>query len=454
MFTYSKDSVVNRNTVFVVLMMVLATGASRVVAQLPDVGAGSLLWLHLDATQLGLSSDAVLQSVQPVVGNTFNGEVGYVHSGPNAMPTLSFDGIDDSLLAHQNFGHSNVTAFFAMHQREYQSVHGIFSLAKDNDYDYWREDGLAYTTYENTATDTLTRWTHSPLSSPNNLSLPASNLTIDRWHLSTIQLDSGTARIITDSAVSGSDGYANTNPIDSNRVYLSQRGEGLGTHPPLYGSQDMAEVIVFSQALAEAPRRIIENYLSAKYDIAMATGMDLYAGDTSANGDHDRDVFGLGHAGGVVASSTQAGLTLAALNGSLDPGEFLMAGHKTPTGEWLPLDFSDMQQATVWSRSFYLDATGLIDASLSFDIAATGFDDDDNFGLLYQANPGDAPALLSSMASVDDGRVTFELDALDDGLYALGVLNPVPTPMAAVAGVILFTALKLKRHPHATTHAA
>jgi Ca2+-binding RTX toxin-like protein len=58
-----------------------------------------------------------------------------------------------------------------------------------------------------------------------------------------------------------------------------------------WGGQ-IGDVLAFNRTLSAAERITVENSLSAKYNIPLAAN-DLYQGDTLANGDFDRDVFGV-----------------------------------------------------------------------------------------------------------------------------------------------------------------
>ena len=52
------------------------------------------------------------------------------------------------------------------------------------------------------------------------------------------------------------------------------------------------EIIITNRTLTDAERLVVQNYLSSKYNIALTAG-DLFAGDTSGNGEHDFDLFGV-----------------------------------------------------------------------------------------------------------------------------------------------------------------
>jgi fibronectin-binding autotransporter adhesin len=86
----------------------------------------------------------------------------------------------------------------------------------------------------------------------------------------------------------------------------------VGTNSARSWGGQIGEVIAFDRTLNRSERVVLENALSAKYDIPMSVG-DFYQGDTSANGDYDYEVFGIGGnalgnvALGKVASQSTTG---------------------------------------------------------------------------------------------------------------------------------------------------
>lgn len=85
---------------------------------------------------------------------------------------------------------------------------------------------------------------------------------------------------------------------------------------------DIAEVIIFSDQLNEAQRIILDNYLSAKYEISIAN--DQYAFDLS----HGIDVAGIGASGGSTHTNAFSNNILSLSNPSaLADGDFILFGH-------------------------------------------------------------------------------------------------------------------------------
>lgn len=199
-------------------------------------------------------------------------------------------------------------------------------------------------------------------------------------------------------------------------------GDRFGSGSPVLPFQgQIAELIIYNSKLNSAEQQIVENYLSSKYDSPMAAN-DHYAGDSLANGNYDADVFGIGRATNGEVSSTGtfgSGLTLTENNSSLSNGEFLLAGHNgAPTT--LTNDILD--------RVWYLDKTGALDATLTFNADELGVAIT-NPQLLYKALEAGTFTVIPVSAVVVGNQISFSLsDAqLLDGYYTLQ-LSMAPEP--------------------------
>jgi len=198
---------------------------------------------------------------------------------------------------------------------------------------------------------------------------------------------------------------------------------------------EVAQVVIFDRALNEAERRIVQNHLSSRYDIGIGSE-DFYAGDTPANGDRDRDVFGIGRLNAsnqlLDAGSAGFGIAAAAL---ADDGDFVLAGHnlaansKTTAGT-LP---SGVQER--WARTWFVDVTDAnnnLGATLSFDYSDSGLTrtTENQFTLLKSTDGGATWTAVATTTAVTDGdKVSFTVSAadLEDALYTLGDASPIPT---------------------------
>ncbi len=95
-----------------------------------------------------------------------------------------------------------------------------------------------------------------------------------------------------------------------------------------YLGADYGEVIHFNLAVNSAQRILINNYLSAKYNITLAAN-DVYKMDDPANGNYDYEVAGIGQAsdGSAHRDGKGPGIVRMNLADDLDNNEFLMWGH-------------------------------------------------------------------------------------------------------------------------------
>lgn len=72
-----------------------------------------------------------------------------------------------------------------------------------------------------------------------------------------------------------------------------------------------------------------------------------------AKGTYDLDVFGAGRvdASNVLYEAGSAGMGIALSDATLGDGEFLLAGHKTPTNSWVTTDLPTYADQR-WDRVF------------------------------------------------------------------------------------------------------
>ncbi|WKN46060.1 T9SS type A sorting domain-containing protein [Tunicatimonas pelagia] len=221
----------------------------------------------------------------------------------------------------------------------------------------------------------------------------------------------------------------------------SYPGAGLARERTSFYDIDIAEFVVYSTALNSPQRVIVDNYLSAKYNITLGVN-DYY--DESASSGHEFDVVGIGHDGGTshtVANS--AGFILRAYNGSLDTdGEYLMAGHDNTTNTTSTANLSG-SVVERWARSWYIDKTtaGTLDATLTFDfregISGDFPQEANNYELLrLNTGSGNYEAVTVASKTVLGYRISFEVaDAnLIDGTYTIGTTNTTDSPIEGLPG--------------------
>jgi hypothetical protein len=240
-------------------------------------------------------------------------------------------------------------------------------------------------------------------------------------------------------------------------VYGPQSIGYTSTYGPFDGQ--VAELIIYNTVLNDGQRLVIDNHLSAKYNINIGSN-DKYAGDQPALGDYDMDVAGIGTSDGTINNKhriarASAGLGLNELNSSLNSaGEFVMVGHNTPLNKKTNEDLGSGLIEQRWSRSWYLDKTGSVDARLSFDFGDAGFigvphGQASNYVLLYRADTASDFAEVGSVsASIFGDQVYYDVAnaQLTDGYYTLGTLDSTDSPLPVL--LVTFSAKGKDRRVH------
>lgn len=202
---------------------------------------------------------------------------------------------------------------------------------------------------------------------------------------------------------------------------------------------EIAEIIIYDNPLNIARRTIIENYLSAKYNINPLTN-NKYIGDNPANGNYDLEVAGIGVDvdGSNHPTANTAGLIIDNVGGPgqflQNSGDYLLAGHRllTNTISTANLPPTVFQR---WDRVWYLDKTDIGgnggNLTLSFDFSEAGMTFDpaiatSDYRLLTSTVPlGTFNEASVGTPTIVGDRVTFSLDAnlLNDGYYTLGIVS-------------------------------
>lgn len=205
---------------------------------------------------------------------------------------------------------------------------------------------------------------------------------------------------------------------------------------------NITEVIIFTTKINTAQRIIIENYLSAKYNIA-ASANDLYDEDNAGNGNYDFDVAGIGR---VDASNTnddaQGTGIVRILNASnLDDDEFLIWGHND--GVQQAIETTDVPAPVqarfdrVWRASEVNSSSSAVNVGnidIRFDLTGLGsvtvsdlrlLVDTDNDGVFNDETP------ISGATSLGGNIYEFSgVSAIANNLrFTLGTINSSQTPL-------------------------
>lgn len=211
----------------------------------------------------------------------------------------------------------------------------------------------------------------------------------------------------------------------------------------------IAETIIFRQALNKASRIIVNNYLSAKYNIA-AGANDFYAGDTPANGNYDFQVAGVGTdtimPGTVVGSNTSfdpsasggMGITMAS---GFEYGDYIFAGHATMTNSAILTDVAGMSGIanSRWQRIWYIDIRNTATATMvhiDFDMSDGGVSPNlatanpSDYVLLYRSGQTGSWTELTTATSITGDRIRFSgITLSSDGYYTIGTKDWGASPL-------------------------
>ncbi|MEQ9098821.1 MAG: DUF2341 domain-containing protein [Imperialibacter sp.] len=160
----------------------------------------------------------------------------------------------------------------------------------------------------------------------------------------------------------------------------ARRDAGPTTGSGFHLTGDIAEIAMYDGEVNTAQRIIIDNYLSAKYDIDIsASGNDVYTMDDPGNGDYDFEVAGIGRAadGSVHTDARGSGILRVWNPSDLDDGEFMFWGHDnasiSSTTKAVGTDVDGTVIEEKLSRNWIVAKTGDVGTvSISFDFSGVG----------------------------------------------------------------------------------
>lgn len=400
------------------------------------------LWLRADA--LTLNDGDPVSSWSDASGNANDASQGianlqpiFVASSPlNNQPSIQLDGNNDVLSVADAAildGTSAITYFAVVRPSDLGQVEGILSkrisAGNNSNYSYawffWTGNRLFNDIHTN-----------------NNRYNSGGNTFADNTnYLLSFDFDGARAAALRSRMFSGGNLIAqstenSTALPNSNRELLIGQLNGNNSS---YFTGDIAEIIHYNYALNDVERIIVQNYLSAKYDIALAAD-DYYSQDDPVQGNYDHDVAGIGRSGSLEHNDAQ-GSGLLRINNprDLDDEEFLLWGHDAAA-----LSFSnssdipagtDARLQRLWRSSEVLSSGGSANVGgidLSWDLSAfSGINaadlqllvDTDNDGLL-----GDEVAITGA-TDLGGNRFLFSnVTAITDNTrFTLASISNTPT---------------------------
>lgn len=357
-------------------------------------------------------------------------------TGLNGYPTLSFDGTDDELRVPD-------ASSLDLQQWDFFLV-GNVAAAKNNN--AWLCKGTS--TQPNygmwsTSTNAVQLPIYDILGNLSSPTTPA-NATGSAFNVlhydNTVYFGFAPARTVYKN---GTSIYSDLNLLNlpvtnNNALYI---GNVQGTTGWNLNGQ-LAEVIAFKSPINQAQRVIINNYLAAKYGLALSSG-DIYTQDDPAKGNYDHDVAGIGRVNSSNIQSDSRGSGLVQINNAtnLTDNKYLFWGHNGGAlGAWGSSDFPSPLQGR-WPRSWRVNevnasgsAVDVGGVDIIFDLTGQGPVTATDLRLLVDANNNglfadDAP--LSGAVSIGSNKYKFAgVTALSNNLrFTLGTINLNNTPL-------------------------
>lgn len=365
-------------------------------AQSPGgVVAGTSNQIWLDAFQLGANNGQVIKIWSDnSQGNNTATQVYAARSpifrsnGINGMPALDFDGVDDMLEIASNPSSldGNHSTHFVVYERSSLNagVNTLFNMEYTQDYRvlFTFANTNSNVSYVKNSSGQL-RYIYSPGTVGTNII--ASYL----WDAT-----NGTYQGVFNGLSSTIQNNASNNVVGHIRTRIG----AYGSNYKFKGR--IAEVIYYNSLLNSAERNIVENYLAAKYQIAVANS--LYGHETT----HRYDVVGIGQEadGNNLSASGTSNLTLSAT--SMNNGEYVLVGHDnggyTPNTSDVPSGYNRYNQ--VW-RSTLTNYAGTV--NIAFDVSSLGLGADTAYKLLVDADGVFATGATEYNGVFAGGIVTF-----------------------------------------------
>ena len=185
-------------------------------------------------------------------------------------------------------------------------------------------------------------------------------------------------------------------PNSNQNLAIGALNVGYGT----YLGADYAEIIHFNYALDTVDHILVQNYLSAKYNISIAAN-DLYDEDDVANGNYDFDVAGIGRISATEINNDGQGSGIVRILNPTGLGndEFLIWGHDGGLAQ--AQEYTDVPAGVqarfvrVWRASEVNSSSAAVDVG-SIDVR---FD-------------------LSNLGAITAGDLRLLVDTDNDGVFA------------------------------------
>ncbi|AEA43622.1 T9SS type A sorting domain-containing protein [Fluviicola taffensis] len=421
----------------------------------------NVLWLKADAGTSTMTNGAPISSWNDQSGNgivlnqtTTNQQPLFVSSLMNGFPSVEFDnngssGQNDYLITPDNsiFDNTSAYSFFTVtRMKGFGDAQSIIS--KRNNVGNEQAFMLFYYTGNRLFVD---------IDNDNNRFSNSVVSTINTNKIYDIFYD-GTALAAQRSTIFEQEVLQTTSTENSANVPDKNSPLLIGaTHSgdPRAFNGYISEIIMYRTKVNDAQRIIINNHLSAKYDIPL-TSNDLYFGDNPGNGNYDRNVAGIGRdATGATnsqfAPSTSAGMGIQSISG-LDNNDYIIAGHAFLTNSEITTDVAGISGTNIsrWQRIWYIDITntGAVNTTnMTFDMSDGGMAGvnlgvTSNYILIYRPNQFGPWTEIAAANSIIGDQINFINQSLTlDGYYTLATkdftVSPLPVEIVSFDATLM-----------------
>ena len=392
------------------------------------VGNSSTNVIWVDANRLTLTNGTPVSSFTDVSGNGNNFAQStsakrpvYTTNVVNGLPALLYDGVDDELLTGSiaSMVSSNVT-YFIVFQRAQNIQQHMLGSNFVNETKKWM-------TYCNTGANTLISAQYSPTINHVSYTDPGA-FTFTSTHITPTTMTlfkQGNQQMIKSATY--------TTPTGAHvKTVLGNASYSVSSNCTLNGY--IAEVIIYNTALNTLQRRLVENYLGAKYNMAVPT--DLYAYEST----HNMGLVALGNDGTNSQTSARgAGVLQLSNAASLGSGDYLLCAHTNValtnfTTSDIP---SSIPTHSRWTRTWRADETldvGTTDITFYLS-GGNNFGDPATYRLLVDADGNFSDATIIT-GTYDSGTqtITFNTDLADGDYFTLAGADQVTEIHAILTG--------------------
>ncbi len=350
----------------------------------------------------------------------------YYGSVLNSQPVVRFEQANGRLV-HNSFSNFPTDAISALYvNRTTDSSDGLLSYASsatNNDFLLFSSNSLQF--FRSSSTNSSVSFNDNSFHIA-NVNWQSSDGALEVWKDGT-QSFTGTAGTGTSFTPGGTLAVAGEQDAINGSYDASQAHEG-----------DFAEIIIYNQSLNTTNSIIVQNYLSAKYNVAL-TANDVY--DQDDNGDYDFEVAGIGRISSSDLHLDAKGSGIVRINDpqDLDDEEFLMWGHDNAalaaTNSDVPggvsARFERVWRVSEVNRSAVAVDVGGVD--ITFDLTGLGSVVASDLVLLIDSDGTFATGATQVTGAIDDGSNTYRFDnvtGLTDNVYfTLASTDLVATPL-------------------------